>query len=124
MKYPFHSKAKNILFKHARHHRLLETDAEQTLWRHLRNRKQMGCKFRRQHPIGPYIVDFYCHECSLVIEADGFIHLTDDLPQYDAERTEYLDHLGLRVLRFSNQLILERIDLVLEAIRRHLVHHP
>jgi very-short-patch-repair endonuclease len=117
MKYPFHRKARGILFNHARHHRHFNTEAERVLWQHLRGGK-LGFKFRRQHPIGSYIVDFYCHDCNLVVEADGLIHLKNDNPQYDRERTEFLSHLGLTVLRYSNSDILERTETVLSQIRK------
>lgn len=116
MKYPFHNKARGVLFNHARHNRHFSTEAENVLWQHLRGRK-LGFKFRRQHPIGRYIVDFYCHDCQVVLEADGFIHLTDDNQAYDAERTEYLNHCGLTVLRFTNDDILLRTESVLSKVR-------
>ncbi len=74
------------------------TDAEIYLWRLLRNRKFHGFKFRRQHPIGGYIVDFICHERRLIIELDGSQHKEN--VRYDHERTVYLRKLGYRVLRF------------------------
>lgn len=80
----------------------------------------MGRKFRRQHPIGNYIVDFYCHEVNLVVEADGFVHLNEDVAQYDKDRTDYLNDLGLTVLRFTNDEIIQQTSFVLKIIRRHL----
>ncbi len=127
MKYPFHHRAKGVLFEYARHNRHLNTAAEGVLWQHLRGRKQLGFKFRRQHPIDRYVVDFYCHECGLILEADGFVHQENDNPEYDTERTAYLNHLGLTVLRFTNDDILFRTENVLLMIRdcltQHITHH-
>lgn len=74
------------------------TDAEHLLWQPLRAKRFMNLKFRRQHVIKPYIVDFYCHEIGLVIELDGSQHNTEDSRAYDAERTKFLDALGLKVV--------------------------
>ena len=90
------------------------TDAERCLWARLR-RKQLGdYKFRRQHPIGPYIVDFCCLEKKLIVEADGDIHAFQE--SKDRERTKWLEEEGYRVLRFANQNILQQTQAVLEAI--------
>lgn len=94
------------------------TDAETLLWQQLRNRKLFTRKFRRQHPIGPYIADFCCVEGNLVVELDGSHHR--DNHEYDATRTTYLEARGYTVLRFWNSEVLEQIDLVIETIRRAL----
>ena len=94
------------------------TDAERALWRHLRQRQVAGLKFRRQHPIGHYILDFVCLEARLVIELDGGHHaerLTED-----QERTAWLEARGYRVLRFWNTEVLENPEGVLEVILRPL----
>ena len=88
------------------------TDAERRLWRHLRNRNLGGFKFRRQVTIGPFIADFACIECKLVIEADGGQHGTNK----DSTRTAYLENLGWRVIRFWNDDILLRTDAVLGVV--------
>lgn len=75
-----------------------QTDAEKRLWRALRNRQLGNAKFRRQVSIGPYVVDFLCHEASLVIELDGGQHA--DRVDHDARRTAFLEKEGYRVLRF------------------------
>lgn len=72
------------------------TDAENFMWKILRAKRFMSLKFRRQHVIQPYIVDFYCHEIGLVIELDGGQHGTDDAIEYDAERTTFLKALGFK----------------------------
>lgn len=93
------------------------TQPEQKLWAVLRG-KQLGVKFRRQHGIGHYIVDFYCPQCKLVIEVDGDSHYTDVAQQKDGQRDAYLQQLGLRVLRFTNQDINQNMAGVYEAIKR------
>lgn len=84
------------------------TKAEYMLWRHLKN-KQRGYKFRRQHNIGKYIVDFYCRELKLIIEIDGDVHCEDKQKEKDVIRTEELEKLGLRVKRYTNLDILHNI---------------
>ncbi|HAB43551.1 MAG TPA: endonuclease domain-containing protein, partial [Acinetobacter sp.] len=92
------------------------TDAEHFMWQLLRAKRFMNLKFRRQHVIVSYIVDFYCHEIGLVIELDGSQHGTDDAIEYDAERTKFLEALGLTVVRYWNQDVLGRTDVVLEDL--------
>jgi primosomal protein N' (replication factor Y) len=89
------------------------TDAELRLRFHLRRRQMAGFRFRKQHPIGPYVVDFICVEASLVIEVDGSEHL--DCAR-DAERDEWLRTQGFRLLRFWNDDVLLRTDRVLATI--------
>ncbi|GAA4013476.1 hypothetical protein GCM10022408_28200 [Hymenobacter fastidiosus] len=92
------------------------TKAEATLWRALQRNQLAGRKFRRQHGIGQYIVDFYCPAEKLVIELDGAHHFTVSGEAKDVERTAYLNKLGLTVLRFENRLVLEQLDGVLAGI--------
>jgi very-short-patch-repair endonuclease len=96
----------------ARHLRRMMTHAEASLWYHLRNRTLMGCKFRRQHPMGPYIVDFACLEKKLVIELDGSQHGGAE----DASRTQNIEAMGYRVLRFWNNDTLVQQQVVLAVI--------
>jgi len=102
------------------------TDAELKLWKHLRNRLTYGEKFRRQQPIGKYIVDFVCAERKLVVEVDGGQH--SENVAYDSERTAWLESEGYRVLRFWNNEVLKDADVVLEVIIRVLneceLYHP
>ncbi|MEO8611553.1 MAG: endonuclease domain-containing protein [Chloroflexota bacterium] len=98
----------------ARQMRHAPTPAEKHLWGRLRNRQLGGAKFRRQHVIDRFIVDFYCQEYRLVIEVDGSIH--EYTQAEDAVRQEFLESLGLRVIRFSNADVLTRIDGVVEVI--------
>lgn len=92
------------------------TNAEQLMWQLLRAKRFMNLKFRRQHVITSYIVDFYCHEIGLVIELDGSQHGTDDAIEYDAERTKFLEALGLRVVRYWNNEVLLETDDVLDDL--------
>ena len=92
------------------------TDAESLMWQLLRAKRFMNLKFRRQHVIAPYIVDFYCHELGLVIELDGSQHNTEDGRVYDVERTKFLEALGLKVVRYWNYELLRDNDIVLEDL--------
>lgn len=94
------------------------TPAEVRLWSVIKGRKVENRKFRRQHSIGPYIVDFYCPEEELVIELDGDGHSNYQNIDYDTKRQEYLAGLGMAVLRFENQLVFTDTENVLECIRR------
>ena len=102
-------------FARAREMRKEQTTAERRLWTGLR-RLGLGVKFRRQHPIGPYVVDFYSWSGGLVVEVDGESHATPEAQIYDAERDEYFSTLGLDVLRFTNQDISDDLDAVLARI--------
>jgi very-short-patch-repair endonuclease len=93
------------------------TDAERRLWAALRGRRLQGFKFRRQRPLGPFIVDFACIEHRLVVEADGGQHADS---QYDADRTAWLEKRGWRVLRFWNNGILANPEGVQEAVLQAL----
>ena len=90
------------------------TESEKLIWSRLRNRQLAGCKFRRQHPIGSYIVDFVCLARKLVIELDGGQHMA--AVNYDTKRSEFLKEKGYRVLRFWNQDVLAETDIVLQKI--------
>jgi len=98
----------------AREMRREPTAAENHLWQRLRKEQVLGFKFRRQYPIDRFIVDFYCTDAWLVIEVDGSIH--DDQQEADQLRTEFLESLGLRVLRFTNGEVLQQTDGVIERI--------
>jgi adenine-specific DNA-methyltransferase len=98
--------------------RSTQTDAERKLWLYLRNRGLSGAKFRRQRPIGAYIVDFCCLEQKLVVEIDGGQHVVN--AERDQKRTDFLVSKGFRVLRFWNHEVLVQLELVLEHINREL----
>ena len=93
--------------------------AEGLLWQRLRHRK-LGAKFRRQVPIGPFIVDFYCHEARLVVEVDGEAHADESQAALDAARTEWLEDEGHRVLRVKNAELIGETDAVIARIQREL----
>jgi very-short-patch-repair endonuclease len=95
------------------------TDSERLLWKHLRAKQIEGYKFRRQDPMGRYIVDFACHEKRIVIEVDGGQHVQDK--ERDRERDQWLKEQGYNVLRFWNNEVLQNIEGVLEAIRNSLL---
>lgn len=96
------------------------TDAEQTLWFHLRRKQILNVTFYRQRPIGEYIVDFYAPSQKLVVEVDGAQHLEIEHAASDAERSAYLEALGLHVMRFDNRQILTETSAVLQMIHRHI----
>lgn len=102
----------------ARDLRKNQTDAEAKLWRHLRSKQFEGLRFRRQHPIGSYVVDFICLDKSLVIEVDGGQH--DSQRDKDKARDEWLRGEGFKVFRFWNNEVLRNIQGVLEEIRKEL----
>ena len=94
-----------------------QTDAERRLWSILRNRQLSGVKFRRQFPIGKYILDFYSPERKLAIEADGSQHYEDRGRERDKLRAKELSELGVQILRFSDRDILNNLDGVCRAIQ-------
>jgi very-short-patch-repair endonuclease len=100
----------------ARSLRVAQTSAEAKLWQALRARQLARWKFRRQHPINGYIVDFVTLDGKMVIEVDGVTHATLEQIAYDAKRTRVLEQAGFFVVRFSNTEIYENIDGILETI--------
>ena len=93
----------------ARQFRKELTDAEARIWLRLKGRSD-GAHFRKQHPIGPYIVDFYCAKAKLVIEIDGEVHNREDNPEKDLRRTNYLEGLGLEVYRIPGDEVMADPD--------------
>ena len=104
----------------AREMRHTPTDAERKLWRLLRG-KRFGVRFRRQQPVGPYVVDFYCSPARLVIELDGSQHGLEVLRRLDERRTQWLEAQGYRVLRFWNDEVFHHQESVLDRIILALV---
>jgi very-short-patch-repair endonuclease len=98
------------------------TDAEKALWRHLRAKQLEGFKFRRQEPIGKYIVDFVCYERGIIIEIDGGQHSVEK--EKDNERDRWFEGQGFKVLRFWNNEVLNNTQEVLEVIRDYCLSHP
>ncbi len=101
--------------------RKTSTPAEQQLWQALRGGKLAGLKFRRQHPVGNFILDFYCAAHKLVVEVDGGIHETQI--EYDATRTTELEIYGYTVVRFTNEVVLHQLETVLAEILKAIEPH-
>jgi len=104
-------------FEYAAILRKNETIAEKRLWERLSN-KQLGYKFRRQHPIKFFIADFYCHQLKLVIEVDGDIHLLPERKEYDINRAAEIEHLGIRIIRFTNREVLGSMESVVQRTQK------
>ncbi len=101
------SDVRRALLSRRRELRTNATEAERILWPLLKNLREKGLIFRRQHSIGPYIVDFCCPAKWLVIEIDGSVHDDESQKEYDDERTKYLNVRGFRVIRFKNDEVLQ-----------------
>ena len=110
------------LFEMAKRLRLNETEAEKLLWSKLCN-KQLGVKFRRQHPLYEYVVDFYCHSHRLIIEVDGPIHSTKEANYDDNVRSQAFKEFKIEIMRFTNDEVLLDIENVTEKIIDHLNNH-
>lgn len=91
--------------------------AENRLWWYLQHRRFLGYKFRRQQGLGRYVVDFYCPELNLAIELDGDSHFDDTRRAYDQQRQQWLERIGVRVVRFRNDEVLQAVDVVLDRLR-------
>ena len=100
----------------ARELRKNQTEAEELLWSRIRRKQILGVQFKRQRPIGRYIVDFYGVEAKLVIEVDGSQHFEPDAVAYDFERTKFLETQGLKVIRFDNLQVFNELESVLAVI--------
>lgn len=114
---PFHVNATPIVFGYANALKREMTEAETILWGKLRARRLNELKFRRQHPVGKFILDFYCHELKLAVEIDGSIHTIDEIQERDAGRTYMLKEWEITVMRFTNEEVLNNIDFVLKTIQ-------
>jgi len=111
--------AKPDIFKKAKELRKSMTEAEIILWKHLKNNKLNGLKFRRQHPLDIFIADFYCHQKKLIIELDGGIHDSLEQKEHDEGRTFELEEKGFKIIRFKNDEVLNNIEDVLSRIQSH-----
>lgn len=109
-------KATALTIQAARQQRRAPTRAEQILWEALRGRRLAGLKFRRQHPYDRFVLDAFCVEHQLEIEVDGGVHATPAQLAHDAARAEFLRQHGIRVLRFSNEDVEQRLEQVLQRI--------
>ncbi|KKQ53565.1 MAG: hypothetical protein US74_C0063G0004 [Parcubacteria group bacterium GW2011_GWA2_38_13] len=96
------------------------SEAERIIWYRLKNKQIHGYKFRRQYGVGKYVVDFYCPKAQLVIEIDGDSHYNESAAKYDIKRQEYLESLGLRVIRFTNMEVYKSLEGVIEIIMQNL----
>ena len=114
--YNLHKGANGKLYEFSRELRSGETETEKILWEFLRNKKLNGLKFRRQHPLGDYVADFYCHEKKLVIELDGAVHDVKENAEYDKVRTYQLNQEGINVIRFRNEEVINNIKTVIRKI--------
>ena len=114
MKKPHHNKKQLEPFRKALRNNL--TPAEAFLWKELKGKKFEGRKFRRQHSIDDFIVDFYCPSEQLIVELDGQVHLNPSAEEKDRKR-EILEDLGFTVLRFENRMVFENLDSVLREIK-------
>jgi very-short-patch-repair endonuclease len=110
--------------KFARYLRKKETKAEKKLWELLKSRRCEGLKFRRQHPIHYYVVDFYCHKERLIVEVDGGIHSNKYIKEHDENRTAELERYGIRILRFSNEEVINNTAEVVTKIKEFVMRHP
>jgi len=112
-----------LIFRNAEALRYRMTAAEELLWGYLKG-SQLGVKFRRQHPLGIYIADFYCHQHKLIIELDGSIYNLQEIAQNDIERQANLELDGLRVIRFTNDQVFNNLNKVLEDITKQIKSPP
>jgi very-short-patch-repair endonuclease len=96
------------------------TETEAILWMRLKAKQVNGFRFRRQYSVGPYVADFYCPEAKLVVEIDGGIHLTTEAQLYDKEREEYMNSLGLKTIRFTNDEVRKNLSGVVLKITSSL----
>ncbi len=120
MKRNMHIYASARIFRNASALRKEITLAEKILWEHLRARKLEGEKFRRQHPLKKFVLDFYCYKLRLGIELDGEFHSLPIHEFYDSDRTEILEGFHIYILRFTNQEVIEKIDIVLAKIKEKI----
>ena len=109
------------ILMYVRNMRKNPTEAEELLWTKLRGRRLNKLKFRRQQHLKGFILDFYCESVRLGVEADGEIHLGKEQQEYDKQRTEYLAESGIKILRFTNEQILNEIQEVLSNILKEAI---
>lgn len=114
-----HFGASHLLFQRALELRKFSTHEEDIIWGYIKG-KQLGVKFRRQHPILFYIVDFYCHELKLVIEIDGSVHKEDSVKINDVHRQNEIEELGISVLRFTNTQVKLNAEIILNQINKEI----
>lgn len=118
---PFFHGASGNAFENARQLRSNMTASEAELWKHIRKDQLGGFRFRRQHPVANYILDFYCHDSRLAVELDGSVHDNEDQKLYDLERDQVICELGIEVLRFKNAEVFKNLNGVLNKIQTCLL---
>ena len=111
----FYGASRNT-FEKAHELRMNMTKAEKKIWNKLKDRNLVKVRFRRQHPVDIFVVDFYCHELKLAIEIDGSIHLDKGISEYDNGRTHDIEKLGIKILRFTNDQVFNDINAVINKI--------
>ena len=116
-----HKGAKSDTFSKAEYLRNNMTDAEKLLWEKLKKKETLGYRFRRQHPLGHYILDFYSHQLKLCIEVDGKYHDSKEQKLKDKERDDFLEFNGISIIRFKNEEILNDIEEVINEIKSHVI---
>jgi very-short-patch-repair endonuclease len=120
--YPFYFGAKPEILRVAASLRLSMTESEKILWQKLKSRKLSGYRFRRQHPINEFIVDFFCYDAMLAIEVDGDVHNDRTQNERDDERTKILNRFGIKVIRFTNDDVESNINGVLDQIKINITN--
>ncbi|MEI6349310.1 MAG: endonuclease domain-containing protein [Bacteroidota bacterium] len=108
--------ASPLIFRRACELRENTTEAEKHLWQYLKSNQILNLRFKQQHPINHFIVDFYCHKIKLVVEVDGEIHLSRFNKEYDESRTFEFEKCGITVIRFTNEEVLNNINYVISVI--------
>ena len=111
-----HYGASKQIFQYAEKLRRSMTDAEKIIWEKV-CKNQLGVRVRRQHPLWKFIADFYCHEVKLIIEIDGKIHLTSGNKEYDISRDITLNNFGIKIIRFTNDKVINEPNKVIEEIK-------
>ena len=119
-KYTMYYGATPAIFENAKLLRNNQTLSERKLWNYI-NKKQLGFKFRRQHPISTFIADFYCHELKLVIEVDGAYHLDKEQNENDRLRTKEIEEFGIKVVRFTNDQVINQINFVINSLKKKIL---
>lgn len=116
-------KANPLIFAKAKELRNNVTHAEMLLWGYLKT-KPFGFKFRRQHPLGNYIADFFCYKLKLIIAVDGSVHEKEEVKKNDERRQEIIEAEGIRVVRFTNSEVIKQPEVVIEKIESILLTLP
>ena len=111
------------IFSNAKRLRENPTKAEEKLWIAVKDNQIEGYKFRRQHPLGIYVADFYCHALKLVIEVDGDYHLAEEQQLLDNKRMSDIEFQGLKVIRFTNEEVLLKLSGVIDRIKEFISQH-